>query len=615
MNKKIAKIVIGLPIEGHFDYKVGKDFQDNVAVGKRVWIFFRGRKRVGYVVGLSQRSKFKNLNPILSVIDDIPIIDSNLMKLTKQFSEYYSCFLGESIESTLPRMICNGKEVNIASGDSSAVPLPHRPLKALLHDPSFTKGWPFIIKKIQETLDKKQGVICLVPEVSMVDDFYLKLKDSVAERVEIFDRRSMNKRELEQWIMAKEGKAKIVLGPRSTIFAPVQNLGLIVIYHEENTAYKQEQSPFYHVRDVAFMRSKIEKSCLLFVSAAPSAEIWWMAKEKKIKMLSFYQRQKSKMQIIDLSNYHPTKSPLISVPLRNNIQETLESKKRILLFMNRKGFTTLTRCSQCDHTLKCERCHVNLTYLYSKKKMVCRYCNYTRELPKVCPQCKGTYLHSTGTGIEKLESDIARLFPGARVERLDKETQGLPRKFDILIATQAILKYRAQLSVHLIGVVRIDSELNYVDFRSSQKTFSLMVSLSHIAIDKMMIQTRFIDNYCLKAIRNLDFTNFYENELNLRRELNFPPFKHLVSVGLRSIKEDIVFLQANNLFEKMQSMDKGDVELLEPHPDGVPKLRGKYRMNIMLKGESVKQLLSFIKEALKGFKRKRNVIITINVDP
>jgi len=320
------------------------------------------------------------------------------------------------------------------------------------------------------------------------------------------------------------------------------------------------------------------------------------------------------MQVVDMNNYNPRKSSLLSVPLRNSMEKTLKEGGKIILFMNRKGFSTQTCCNQCGHIVKCPRCEINLTYLFSKKKMVCRLCQHAEEVPRVCPQCKSSYLRSTGMGIEKLESETARIFPGARVRHYDREAKNIPKDFDILITTQAIVGVREEVAVSLIGVIHFDSELHRLDFRSAQRAFSLLVHLRQIAKKKMIVQTRIPDNYCLKAVRKMDFKIFYREELKFRKELALPPYRAMVSLGLRSAKEENVFAEATALHTALQrGLPKG-MEILDPHPDVIPKLRDKYRFTVILKGKTVEKMLVFLKKTLSHLKRKRAVILTVNAD-
>lgn len=616
MSNKIAKIVVGLPVDGPFDYAVSKDFRDCISIGQRVRISFNRRNRVGFVVGSANRSAFKKLNPILSLLDDGPALDGHAVELAKTFSAYYGCSLGEAIETFLPSPLRRDR-FSLSSATPPAVIIRDAPADnrtILIHDQTRHKRWPYIIKHIDEVIDAGKRVIVLVPEKSFIGETVAALEKKLTCSIAVFDKKLTPKKELERWEQIRNGDFSVVIGTRSAIFAPVANLGLIVIDDEENGAYKQEQAPHYRAHEVARMRSAIDQCRIIFASSLPSAETWEEAKKNKWEKVNFKDDNGGKVQIIDMNNYNPRKTSILSFPLQNAIQKTLENNGKIILFMNRIGFTTQTHCQQCGFILKCERCDVNLTYLHSKKIMACRHCNYKRELPKVCPECRGSYLKSMGRGVEKLESETARLYPGARIYHYDRQSKVFPKHADIIITTQAIFRRHDQWTVALVAILNFDAQMYHVDFRCGHKAFSLLVHLKQFAKENFLIQTRMRDSYCVQSIKDMSFDKFYRQELELRKELQLPPYKHLVALGLRGVNEESVLKQSMDLFDKLDKLKPKGVMVSDPHPDVNPKLRDKYRFTILLKGKSVKKMLAHIKLTLKGF-RKKGVMIAINVDP
>lgn len=630
MSPKIAQVVVGLPVEGPFDYAVPPVLMDKVAVGQRVRVLFNRRQRLGVIVGFKAKSLFKRLNPVLSCLDSLPVLDEKALAITKELSAYYACSWGEAIETWLPPALRTARPLEWtppAPGEAQGTPVSFIKNITLLHDKSPDKRWPLILDMIRKTLDANRSVVFLVPEAALVNFVVAHLTKAVSVPVVIFDKRASAAKELERWIALREGKARVVVGTRSAVFAPAADLGLIVIYEEENTAYKQEQTPHYDARVLARMRAGVEGCSVVYVSSAPSAETWQQARKEKWQRITCEAERSSALQIVDMTNYNPQKTSILSFPLQNAIRDTLAQKGRVVLLMNRKGFTTRTHCRQCGFTVKCERCNVNLTYLYSRKVMVCRHCNFKAQLPKVCPQCHGGYLRSSGTGTEKLESEVARLYPQARVGRFDTNSKSFPRQTpynpkgistgqaDIVITTKAVLREQGTMDASLIGVINFDAELHHLDFRCGHHAFALLVRLRQLAAQKLLVQTRMMDNYALQAASKNDFEGFYKKELSLRKELGFPPYRHLVSIGVRGVNEDFAFEQAKELFARLEKDRSSRVEISDPHPDVNPKLRDKYRFTILLKGPSVKSILAFIKKALKDFSRKRNTIVTVNVDP
>ncbi len=615
MFPKIAQVVVGLPVEGPFDYSVAEPLQERIAVGQRVEILFNRRKRIGFVVRLKEKSAFPNLNPILSILDTEPSLDDRFLRLTRSFSDYYGCSWGEAMEAWLPAVLRTKMPSDLKPRAACLQSPSGKAREILVHDQSPDKRWAFLSARICSCVEAKQGVIFLVPDVSYVDLVEARLRASVLCPVIVWDRKVSPKKELEQWLTAREEEPVLVVGTRSAVFAPLPRPGVIVIYDEESVMYKQPQTPHYHVHEVARMRSREEGCEVVYVSSAPSAEVWEEARKKKWPTHVLEADCLSPVQVVDMTNYNPRRSSILSFPLQDAITKTLTGGGKVVLFINRKGFSTRTHCNQCGFTIKCQRCNVNLTYLYAKKVMVCRHCRLQQELPKVCPQCHEAYLRSTGTGVEKLESEAARLYPQARVGRYDSDSGSFPEEADVVITTQAVLKVEGRLRFDLVAVIHFDAELHHQDFRSAQKAFALLVHLRQLARMKLLVQTRLSDNYCLEALRKADFGYFYKMELKHRKELGLPPYNHLLAVGLRGAAEDVVFSQATELFQKMNDRCPAGVEISDPHADVNPKLRDKYRFTILLKGKSVKGILAFAHKTLKDFRRKKGTIITINVDP
>ncbi len=614
MSPKIAQVVVGLPVEGPFDYSIPVELAGKVVVGQRVRVLFSRRQRLGVVIGLKAKSFLKRLNPLLSCLDNHPVLDEQALVFTQEVSEYYACSRGEAIETWLPPALRTTRPLEWTP-PAPGVKTESSPVTILLHDKSPDKRWPLILEMVRKVLDAGRSVIFLVPETVMVEFVVAHLAKAVSVPIAVLDKRVSAAKELETWLAVREGKVRVVVGTRSAVFAPAANLGLIIVYEEENTAYKQEQTPHYDARTLARMRSVVENCSILYVSSAPSAETWEEARREKWQKIICEAERWSAMQIVDMTNYNPQKTSILSFPLQNAIRDTLAQQGKVILLMNRTGFTTRTHCHQCGFTIKCERCNVNLTYLYSQKIMVCRHCNFKAQLPKVCPQCQGGYLRSSGTGTEKLESEVARLYPQARVGRFDTDSKSFPRQADVVITTKAVLREQEALGAFLVAVINFDAELHHLDFRSGHHAFALLVRLRQLAAQKLLVQTRMMDNYALQAVVRNDFSAFYKEELSLRKELGFPPYRHLVSIGLRGVNEDFVFEQAKELFALFEKDRDVKVEISDPHPDVNPKLRDKYRFTILLKGRSVKSILAFIRKVLKGFTKKKNTILTINVDP
>jgi len=614
-----AKVVFGLPVQGPFDYYIPKKISKYTKVGSRVSVPFRNSKKIGYVVGLSKTSKIKKIKSIISLIDYKPIFDKDTLGLLERIANYYCCSWGEMIETALPLSIRKGKRLVVNNLKSNRVKKRYSKDASrifLVHDVAADERWDFILKEIKKTLSLKQGVIFLEPNLLYIKRRVEWIKEKIGKDVAILHSRQSERTELNQWLKIKEGEINIVVGSRSAVFAPVKDLGLIIINEEDNQVYKQEQVPFYHVREVAALRIKQNKAGLILASQTPSLESYNSVLKRKYKNIILDKRSDARLQIeivdmnqelIALKKYKIILSP----QLEHNIQKTLESSGKIILFINRLGFSTSIRCKNCGYVLKCNRCNAALTYQYKKKMLICRFCNYKMKPVEICPQCNTSYIRYSGMGAEKLESEINRIFPQAKTVRWDSDVGIQDNDFDILIATQILLK--ENIDCDLLAVLQVDSSLNRVDFRSSEKTFSLLFRLSQIAKKKMVIQTRNPQHNCIEAIKKSNPFLFLKKELKLRKELSFPPFKHFIQVQLRGRTESKVKDLAFSLFEKINNKNN-NIDTLEPFPALPSRLRGSYRWNILLKCNSVKAINSYIKKCLKKLKRKSGIIINVNVD-
>lgn len=611
MPHSIAQVVVGLAVPGVFDYLIPENLRAQVAVGSRVYISFGRRQIVGYVVGLLKKSRFARLKPILELLDNVPVLDETFLKLTGEISRYYACSQGEAIEVALPSVL-RGKRKIVWTPALKREANPKT--ETLFCQGSLQASAGVVAKKIQAVFEEGRGIIFLVPEISQMKSAGDFLEKVCGCPVEVLDRGRGVKEELAQYLSIRQGKRRVVVGTRSAVFAILPNLGLIVVVDEENTSFKHEPSPFYHAREIAFWRQKHESCDLLFVTPAPTAKLWKILKDKKVQPQVCAEKHLGRLQVVDLANYK-YQNMLVSFPLQNHIQETLGQQKKALLFLNRRGFSTLTKCNQCGLVLKCERCETSLGFLYSQKKMVCHRCGLLSQLPKVCPQCRGAYLRSTGTGIEKLESELSRIYPQALFATFDSGSKAFDREADLVIATSAVMPFLRRAHFALIAVLDFDGEINRADFRACSRAFSLLIRLRLAAEEKVIVQTRNPAHEAIKAAAFLNVGEFYNQELEIRRELNLPPYAQMIALSLRGIVEQDVLAQANKLYDQLNAVGERNFEISLPAVDLIPKLRDKFRFTIMLKGQSVKSMLKNIEPVLLDFKKRKGVILTVDVNP
>lgn len=611
MTKNIALVVVGLPVEGPFDYVYSDEIKKTIRIGMRVDIVFNRRRTVGYVVGFQNESKYDKLNSIIKCLDVTPALSEASLKLTKQMSEYYGCSWGEAIHSFMLASLRKTKKVDIAFPKNNLTQTSGVKTFVHAHDRIATRK--YIIDCIRHVLAKGQSVILLVPEKSFVTAMAATLNE-FRDSLFVLDKKLKINDEISFWKNICARDAVVIIGTRSAVFAQPKNLGTIILTNQDNELYKEEKSPHYHAQEIALMRSSIEGCDVVITSPAPTAELYAQITKDDWKKVDLPYKS-VEYQTIDMTNYNPRRSSIISFPLQNDIAKAIENEKRVLLFMNRVGFSTMTKCNECSHVIQCSRCQVNLSFLQSQQKLVCRLCGSTTELPKICPSCKGSYLKSMGTGIEKLESDLSRIYPHLRIASYDKAAKVFPKKANIVLATQALFKNADSLEFGLVAFLNIDAELNHMDFRSAQKAFSLGVYLQQLATEKFVVQTRMRDNYCLQSLKDMNFEKFYQEELAMRKELELPPYTSIIAIRLRGKEDTNVFAASSALYDKLEELADENCEVVDVHPDRIPKLRDQYRYNVLIKGKSIKDMHVLFKQALKATKKKKGIIITVNVNP
>ncbi|MHB8154839.1 MAG: replication restart helicase PriA [Candidatus Omnitrophota bacterium] len=596
-----AKVVLGLPIEGPFDYTVPTDLGDKISEGVRVWVNFRNKKEVAYIVGLSNKTTINKLKEISSLIDAEPILGEDMLLLTRQIADYYCCSWGEAIEAALPDEIRKGKEVKQGDGSLNKVlDKENRPLSFLLQG---ADRMDVYLNEIKLAVSNRESVIVIFTDINAV----LKASQIIQQNLKIIPQVLYRKqpKELQAWISVKQADFSVVLGTRSSIFAPVNNLGLIIVDQEEDQVYKQEQVPHYHVREVALMRVKIESARVIFGTNSPSLESFYLVQSGQLQYQSIASDLAyPQVKVIDLRRlaYAERKSKtLFSKFLIDAIAVILAQKGKVLLVINRKGFATYAACQNCDVALKCPRCNINLVFHFDEDKLKCHHCNFKMDLPKICPSCNAGYIKYSGMGTERIESELARIFPQARMEE------------DIFVATSSVIK-RQKINFDLIGVLAIDNSLNREDFRAAEKTFNLLMGLTSLTSKTIIIQSANANHHCFQALIKNDPGLFYKEELKQRKQLNFAPFKHMILVRLRGQSLEKVKQAASGLFEKLNTIKTNSLKMLSLNPGQPAQLRGNFYYQILMRASSVEKASHFLKLHLKE-NHFSGIIVTVDVDP
>ena len=497
------------------------------------------------------------------------------------------------------------------------------------------------LQLIGEALKQNKTAIVLVPEISltpqMLDRFIARFgKEEIAV---IHSKLSIGER-YDEWNKIKEGKAKIIIGARSAIFAPTQNIGIIIIDEEHDSSYKSEAVPKYDAKEIAKKLAKENNCPLILGSATPDLNTYYKAKQGKITLLELTHRANNsklpEVEIIDLkmelANGNRT---MLSVKLHDAIEKNLQEKRQTILFLNRRGYSTFIMCRECGYTVKCKNCNISMTYHKTENKLKCHYCGYEENVVTVCPECKSTKIRYFGTGTQKLEQEINKIFPQATTIRMDVDTvtkknshEEILNKFrneniDILIGTQMVVKGHHFPNVTLVGVIAADSSLNIDDYRANERTFQLLTQVAGRAgrekLDgRVIIQTYTPDNFSIICAKKQDYEMFYNTEIALRKQLNYPPFCDIILIGFNSLSEkEIIEVSQRVYMELKNNLNKDEFNVLKPMPSPIDKIQNKFRWRIIIKGIMTPYANEVLNNCLKKFydTNYKNTRITIDINP
>lgn len=605
-----------MPLDRPFDYSIPEALRVKVHPGIRAEVSFGPRRMTGYIVGTAAASAVKKTKPLLRIIDEHPVFTKEMLHFTRELSLYYGCSWGEAIEAALPQSLRQGKPVAV---DKIPAVLPRAGQKVLvLRDPGRQSRWPVYLERIKKALAENKSVIFLLADIPAVLRAGETLVSQLGFKPHILYRQE--RREWEEWLKVKNSPFSLVVGTRSSIFAPVNNLGLIIIDEEEDPVYKQEQVPHYHARQAALMRAKIEKAGVILAGTACSLEAVYLAQRKKAELTALpLDNPALEIKTVDIGYLRRTARQgqvIISRYLQDSIAQVLNDKGKALLFLNRRGFATFASCRNCGTTLKCPRCSINLVYYFKDNTLRCHYCNFRMPAQQICQNCNSGYIRYSGAGTEKAESELSRIFPQARIKTIEDPAQLALADADIFISTSAVVK-GSGYGFELVGVLSIDNSLNRIDLRATEKTFDLLSGLLSLARRKMIIQTAIPGHYCFRALEQKNGADlFYSEELRQRKQLGFPPYRQLCLVKLRGSNEERVRKISGLFYQSLarEEKRKSGMDILSCGPAIPAKLRGNFCWQILLKASSVIRTVEFLKLKLKNFSHS-GIIITLDVDP
>lgn len=629
-DKRIVKVVLGLPILKPFDYSIPPNLWGKIKVGCRVKVIFNKRSMTGYVYALAETSQIKHLSPIISLLDETPILSSQMLKFFSRVANYYFASVGEMIEAALPLYLREGKrlEPDELRGKNPESKANLKGGKASRFKPYIycagneEKKREFFVAKISEALKNKTRVIFLLPDTSLVYSWQNRLKEALpSNRIVIFHSRLSKKEALAAWLAIRNQEADIVIGSRQAILCPLANLGLIIVDFEDNFVYKQETRPYYCARDVAIILAKEARAGLILSSISPSIDVYYEAEKGKFVFIEADKAEaegQPLVKIFDLKAQRALKKgDIFPVFIFERIYKSLEQKKKILIFLNRRGFATYVRCRHCGFVIRCKRCSAGLVYHYQKKDLHCPYCNYSLSGLDKCPQCGVNLVYFGGLGVERIESEAYRLFPSAKIAFVDSQSKIQDTDaLDIIIVTAAglkedLIKEKRDICI----VVSIDNMLNFAQLRSSEDAFRVLKRLRNLCKEEMIISTHHPEHRVFKSLVSGGYRSFAREELVDRKALGLPPYKHLISINLKGTDEEKLQICAKDLFGVL-SKKSGTVncDVFEPIKDMPYRLRSKFRLQILIKTAKVESMAGYINKALSELKTRYGVQISVNVD-
>lgn len=616
-------------------------------IGTYCEVDFAKSKLLGIVIRESKKEdigdfKIKSIDKVLL---DIPKIPKNILNLAIFINTYYitDFFASLALVGPYEKMSLDSikkleiedtvikEEIHLSEKQSEIYNeiVNSEENYFLLHGITGSGKTQIYIKLIIEALNRKKGSIFLVPEISLTTQMVTGLKKIFGDNISIIHSKMTPAKKKAEWEKIYSGKSKIVIGARSAIFAPVNNLGYIIMDEEHENTYKQEDNARYHTRNVALKRAMLEGCKVVFGSATPSFETYYYSQKGKIKLLELNERYNGatlpEVEIVNLED----EEGYISKTLLENMKETISKGEQVILILNRKSHSIQVKCHECNEKLKCPRCSVNLQYYKQINKLKCSHCDYSVKMYEKCPNCKSSKFDFLGLGTEKLEEELNELFGAENILRMDSTTMRtntllkkaytdfINQKYQILVGTQIVAKGFHFPNVTLVGVINSDQILQFSDFRAGEKTFQLVTQAAGRSgrgdkKGKVIIQTYNSDTNLIESIKNSDFKSYYNEDMSLRELVKLPPFIKYIKIIVSSKKEDKskkkiddIYALLYNKFEYVSQPDRANIY----------KLNDDYRNVIYIKTNNKEMIKN--RSLLKSIKDQSNssIRVLIDVDP
>ncbi len=649
---RYAELVFNLPLNKSFIYSIPEEI--NIQYGCRVLAPFGNRKLIGCVIKLLNevdKSRYK-IKEIFSLVDLKPVLTEKIFKLAEWMSRVYMCSVGEALFTILPGGIKEKeessdllieeeehKDFELTQFQKVAIDSIVKPMVNPMTDNVFyvqgvtgSGKTEVFLQAAKSFVEKKRDVIYLVPEISLVHQVVEYFALSFKDKITVLHSGMTPSQRLKAWRKIQDNIGNVVIGVRSAVFAPINNLGLIVLDEEHEGTYKSNSTPRYHARQIAAFRCKQENAVLVMGSATPSLDAYYRMNIGKIKRLELPERigtgELPEIKIVDMKK----ETGIFSKELILKIKEVYKQKRQSILFLNRRGFAYLFFCKSCGFEMKCKNCSVSLTYHKSRKIMICHYCGYKAAPVNICPECDSLDIGYSGFGTQKIEEDIRKLFPELRINRIDTDTvrnkKNLKKiladfkngNIDLLLGTQMVAKGLNFPGVKLVGIVLADLGLQLPDFRALERTFSLITQVSGRAgrMTKdgiVIVQTFKPENGVIQKASQMQIDEFYKQELLVRKAQRFPPYVRIIRIVFRGKKNDRTHKLIMEFADRFRKYSKSEIELLGPVECPISVIAGNYRYHIVFRSNDFLKMHNIVSKNVNSFNSKKDIYLEVDVDP
>lgn len=655
---RYVDVALPLPVDKFFTYRVPYGAFDGLAAGCRVRVRFGKRMMTGYVASFRGKPEGKfQVRDISEALDERPLLGRDLFDLARWMAGYYIHPLGEILKVMLPPGVKGKQRKIVERGGDWSFPLDAKSpeldpqqkavfgevskslrageyMNALLHGVTGSGKTEVYLRCIEEALKIGKSAIVLVPEIALIPQATARFFRRFESKVAILHSRLTGAQRHGILKMASEGDLKVIIGPRSAVFAPIRDLGIIVIDEEQDPSFKQQEKPHYNAVDVADKRAKDSGAVLLMGSATPSLSRYKIARESKSAYFRLESRHSAAgmppVEIIDMRK----EKGLFSTNLLDHLEGCRSRGEQGIVLINRRGHANFVQCRKCGWIERCPNCSISLTYHSRGSSQICHYCGYRKDPPGRCGGCGAYSLSRTGAGTQKVEMELLNLIPGIRIARMDFDTtsgrnghMAVLERFgrgdaDVLLGTQMVAKGHHFPDVTVVGILSADYGLNFPDYMASERTFQLLFQAAGRTgrgekEGRVIVQTYAPEHYIFQYLTGHDFDGFAETELSLRRQLRYPPESGLILFTLSSRNYEKASEAADSLCGSLKKTAEGmDASCLGPAPAQIGRLRGKYRFQAMVKGEidhSAKKAL--VLSAIGSVAERRGVELKWDVDP